>query len=80
MRTMYCASKHGLSGFGKALRAEVKPHNCHVLNIYPTYVQTNISRNALLGSGESFGKLDNNIKKGIPCDDAANQILKAMTL
>mmetsp|Transcript_71401 Transcript_71401/g.98864 ORF Transcript_71401/g.98864 Transcript_71401/m.98864 type:complete len:81 (-) Transcript_71401:277-519(-) len=38
MRTMYCASKHGLSGFGKALRAEVKPHGVHVLNVYPTYV------------------------------------------
>jgi len=56
VRTMYSASKFGLSGFGKALRAEVKPHGIHVCNIYPNYIQTNISKNAMLGTGEKFGK------------------------
>ena len=49
MRTMYSSSKFALSGFAKALRSEVKP--IHVCNIYPAYVQTNISKNAMLGSG-----------------------------
>lgn len=43
MRTMYCASKAALSGFGKSLRAEVSQYGIKVCQIYPAYVQTNIS-------------------------------------
>ena len=43
VRTMYSASKFALSGFGKSLRAEVKPHGIDVIQIYPGYVNTNIS-------------------------------------
>ena len=49
VRTMYSATKFGLSGFGKALRAEVKQFGVNVLNVYPGYVQTNISKNAVTG-------------------------------
>jgi short-subunit dehydrogenase len=38
VRTMYSASKFGLSGFGKAIRAEVAEFNIHVCNVYPDYV------------------------------------------
>lgn len=38
LRTMYCASKFGLSGFGKALRAEVAHAGVQVLQVYPGYV------------------------------------------
>ena len=51
VRTMYSATKFGLSGFGKALRSEVKQFGVNVLNIYPGYVQTNISKNAMTGEG-----------------------------
>lgn len=30
MRTMYCASKFGLAGFGQSLRGEVAPHGIQV--------------------------------------------------
>ena len=69
---MYSASKFGLSGFGKAIRAEVSEYNVHVCNIYPEYVQTNISKNALLGNGEKFGKSDPNAKIGYPVDKAVD--------
>lgn len=80
MRTMYSASKFGLSGFGKVLRCEGREHGIEVTQVYPSYVQTNISKNALTGDGSKFGKLDANIKKGISADKCVNQILKAMTL
>lgn len=80
MRTLYSATKFGLSGFGKALRSEVKPDGVRVLQVYPGYVQTNISRNAITGTGEAFGKLDSNIENGMPVDQAVDYILRGLTL
>lgn len=80
VRTMYCASKFAVDGFAKSLRTEVKQYGIKITNVYPYYVQTNISKNAATGSGESFGKLDDNIKKGMTVDKAAEQILKTITL
>jgi len=80
MRTMYSSSKFALSGFGKALRAEVKPHGISVIQTYPDYIRTNISANAMTGDGTKFGKLDPNIAKGMACDEAASQTLKAIQL
>lgn len=61
MRTMYSASKFGLSGFGKVLRSEGREHGIEVTQVYPSYVRTNISKNALTGDGQTFGKTDENI-------------------
>ena len=80
LRSMYSASKFALSGFGKVLRAECKPHGIDVTSVYPSYVCTNISKNALLGDGSAFGKTDPNIAKGMPVDKCIDQILKSMTL
>lgn len=80
VRTMYCASKFAMDGFSKSLRSEVKPHGIHVTQVYPSYVTTNISKNAATGSGKSFGKVDENIKGGMPVDKAAEMILKAIML
>lgn len=79
-RTLYSASKFGLSGFGKALRPEVANDGIRILQVYPGYVQTNISKNAMTGDGKTFGKLDDNIKKGMPVEQAAIHIQKAMAL
>ena len=80
LRTMYVASKFGLSGFGKALRPEVKTHGISVVQVYPGYVRTNISANAVVADGRSFGKLDSNIAKGMPVDEAADHIIRCMAL
>ena len=79
-RSLYAASKHALSGFGKALRTEVASHGVSVVQVYPGYVRTNISANAVLGTGESFGKLDANIGRGMPVDKQCDQILRCMML
>ena len=72
VRTMYSCSKFGLSGFGKSLRAEVKSFGIDVIQIYPSYISTNISSNAMTGTGERFAKKDSNIASGIPVSDCAN--------
>jgi len=80
VRTLYCASKFGFSGFGKALRSEVLADGIHILQVYPGYVSTNISKNALSGSGEKFGKLDSDIKNGMSVEECSDQILRALTV
>lgn len=50
-RTGYAASKHALHGFFGSLRAELRPHNVHVMVACPSYVRTDIDRNALAGDG-----------------------------
>ena len=80
MRTLYAASKFGLSGFGKALRSECMGDGIHVLQVYPGYVQTSISENAVTGSGKKFGKTDINTKNGMKVEDCCEEILKALNL
>jgi short-subunit dehydrogenase len=77
---MYSASKFGLDGFGKSLQAELQDKNVYVTQIYPAYVQTNISKNAILGNGDLLGKTDDNIGKGIPVEEAVEDIMKAIYL
>jgi len=79
-RTLYCTAKFGISGFFKSLRSEVKQHGVHVTNVYPEFVKTNISKNALLGQGQAFGKTDTNIQQGIDVDVAVATIAKGIYL
>lgn len=41
--TAYCASKHGLSGFSKALRFDAVRSNVRVIDIYPGGIKTDMS-------------------------------------
>ena len=79
-RSVYCASKFGLSGFLKSLRAEVKQHDIKVCNFYPEYVQTNISKNAVLANGQPFGKVDEKIANGMTVEYAGEYIMKGIML
>ena len=54
-RQAYAASKHALQAFCDALRAEMAEHNVKVTVVSPGYIQTNLSVNALTGSGEKYG-------------------------
>jgi short-subunit dehydrogenase len=79
-RTSYAASKFAVTGFSKALRAELNPHNVSVSVIYPGYICTNISKNAQNGSGNKLGVTDSNIANGIPVDIAVGNIFKSIYL
>jgi NAD(P)-dependent dehydrogenase (short-subunit alcohol dehydrogenase family) len=43
-RTVYCASKHAMEGFTKAMAVELAPHNIRANSIGPTFLETPMTR------------------------------------
>jgi dehydrogenase/reductase SDR family member 7B len=78
MRSAYAAAKHALHGFFDCLRAEVSPMGIGVTVLTPGYIRTNISLHALTKDGSALGQASRNIEKGLPPDEAARQILRAV--
>lgn len=77
-RSAYSASKHALQAFCDSLRAEVADDGIKVTLVSPGYIQTNLSRNALTGSGKVYGKLDETTAGGASAKDVAEFVLKAI--
>jgi NAD(P)-dependent dehydrogenase (short-subunit alcohol dehydrogenase family) len=46
-RTVYCASKHALEGFTKALAVELAPRGIRAVSVAPTFVETDMTRGML---------------------------------
>lgn len=78
LRTAYCAAKHGLAGYGDAVRAEVAHLGLQVHNIYPGSIRTGVSRNALTADGSARGVSDQAIDNGLDPDVAAEKMIAAM--
>lgn len=78
MRTAYCAAKFGLIGYADALRAELSQTGIAVHVVCPGSVATDVSRNALTGTGAARGRSDKAIDEGIPPAEAARAIVDAM--
>jgi short-subunit dehydrogenase len=78
MRSAYAAAKHALHGFFDCLRAEVAPMNIGVTILTPGYIRTNIAQNAVTADGSPMGRASANIEDGLPADQAAKQILRAL--
>ncbi|HBE47181.1 Oxidoreductase, short chain dehydrogenase [uncultured spirochete] len=57
-RTAYSASKHAQAGFFSSLRTELYGSGIQISIVYPGFVRTAISENALAGDGTRHGKLD----------------------
>ncbi|NVK38401.1 MAG: SDR family oxidoreductase [Gammaproteobacteria bacterium] len=77
-RTGYCAAKHAVMGFFDALRAEVAVKGIQVSTITPGFIKTDVSKNAVTGSGGSFGVDDDDIKNGMDVNKCAQVIVKQM--
>jgi NAD(P)-dependent dehydrogenase (short-subunit alcohol dehydrogenase family) len=43
-RTVYCASKHAMEGFTKAMAVELAPHDVRVNSLGPTFLETPMTR------------------------------------
>ena len=43
-RTVYCASKHAMEGFTKAMAIELAPHNVRVNTLGPTFLETPLTK------------------------------------
>lgn len=46
-RSVYCASKHALEGFTKALGVELAPRGIRAVSVAPTFIETEMTRAAL---------------------------------
>jgi dehydrogenase/reductase SDR family member 7B len=77
-RSAYSASKHALHGFFDSLRAEVYRDGIAVTIICPGFVCTNASYNALSTDGTPHGQMDDDISRGMPSEEAARQIARAI--
>lgn len=75
LRTAYCAAKFGLIGYADALRAELSQTGIAIHVVCPGSIATDVSRNALTGSGAARGRSDKAIDEGIPPAEAAAAIL-----
>lgn len=77
-RTAYCASKHALRGYFSSLRNELANTSIRISLIYPGYVKTQVSQNALQADGSSYGKTDEGHKNGLTPEACARAIVRAM--
>lgn len=77
-RTAYSASKHALGGFFSSLRTELSGSGVHITMIFPGFVRTAISQNALSGDGSSHGILDPLQASGQDPEVTARKILDAI--
>ena len=78
-RTGYCAVKHAVMGFFDSLRTEMESHNILVTTITPGFIKTDISKNALSGDGQAFGKEDTSITGGMDVSKCARTILTGLS-
>jgi short-subunit dehydrogenase len=78
LRSAYCAAKHGLVGYHDAVRAENEHLGIKVHVIAPGSARTDISRNAFAADGSKRGVSDKAIDNGMPPNEVADEILKAV--
>lgn len=77
-RSGYSASKHALHGFFDSLRAECYNDGLKVLMVCPGFIQTNVSVNALTGTGSKLNQMDPATAAGLTSAEAARQIINAI--
>jgi short-subunit dehydrogenase len=78
LRSAYSASKHALAGFFASLRTETEKSGVKIHIVYPGFINTMISRNALEGDGARHGVLDSLQKNGLDPAAAARHIVKGI--
>jgi len=78
LRSAYSASKFALVGFYESLRLEEEKNNINVSIVFPGFIRTEISKNALSKEGKSTGEMDNNQNKGVTAEKCAKQIINGL--
>jgi NAD(P)-dependent dehydrogenase (short-subunit alcohol dehydrogenase family) len=74
-RTGYAASKHALHGFFESLRTEVASQGVQVMMVCPSFIATQIDRNALGGDGLPVQHAQVTIGRPLTADAAVQQIV-----
>ncbi|MHA1177910.1 SDR family NAD(P)-dependent oxidoreductase [Psychrobacter faecalis] len=78
-RGAYGAAKAAIHMWANSLRAELYDQGIGVATIFPGFIQTNISINALTGDGSAQGTMDDATNKGLTATVFAKQVVKALT-
>ncbi|CAM3905014.1 SDR family oxidoreductase [Rheinheimera salexigens] len=78
-RGSYSAAKAALHLWANSLRAELFDQGLQVATIFPGFVNTDVSRNALTGDGSALGKMDNAQANAMSADKFAEKAVKALT-
>ncbi|CAG5077216.1 SDR family oxidoreductase [Parvicella tangerina] len=78
LRSAYAASKFALVGFYESLRLEEEKNNIRVHLVYPGFIKTNISKNAIDANGNTHGEMDNNQNKGISAQECATRLIRGI--
>lgn len=74
-RSAYSASKHALQAFFDCLRSENANTRLSVHVLSPSYINTNLSLNAMTGSGLNYGRLDETTAQGFAPASVAERLL-----
>lgn len=77
-RASYSAAKGAIHMWANSLRAEVAENGIGVSVIFPGFIQTNVSFNALNGAGQPQGHQDDAIANGLAPSVFAKQVVKAL--
>jgi short-subunit dehydrogenase len=78
LRSGYAASKHAIKGYMETLQCELYKTNIAISIVYPGRINTNISKNALVGDGKQFGDTDENNEVGMAVAVCAKRIIDGL--
>ena len=77
-RGAYSAAKAALHLWANSLRAELYDQGIEVATIFPGFIQTNVSINALTGDGSPQGTMDHATDAGMSAEQFARKVVKAL--
>lgn len=77
-RASYSAAKGAIHMWANSLRAEYAEKGLNVSVVFPGFVKTNVSFNALNGAGQAQAHQDEAIENGLDADDFAQKVVKAL--
>ncbi len=78
LHTTYAAAKHATNGWFESFRDELKDTGVIVQVVSPGFIQTNVSKNALLADGSKWDVMSPAQEKGMPASVFARKMLKGI--
>ncbi|MFW6368825.1 MAG: SDR family oxidoreductase [Spirochaetota bacterium] len=78
LRSAYAASKHALQGFFETLSMELREYGVGVTIVSPGRIKTDISKHALGGNGEPYGRRSPGQELGLSAERCAKKIVKGV--
>lgn len=77
-RSGYCGAKHALHGFFDVMRMEHEKDGIKVTIICPGFVNTDVTRNAVIGDGSIYNQQDQKTEDGLEVTEFCKRMIKAV--